>query len=289
MDSHGTRDSGLGAQTDGTAASTIYQRPDDYDLEHACAADDTRFYGHVLRRLDPVRVLELACGTGRVLAALAHTLPSATLVGVDASPEMLGHAERRVAALSPAARERVTLVQGDMRTWSGDGTPFDAVLIGCCSVSHLLTLDDRRQTWTAVHDCLRPGGHFLMDVKMPDLATLAEAQRIAPRALVQLDVDASRRTAQGPARLLRCTATMYDPETQRADVRFLYDRFDCAGDAEPERFVSDFPSHVYFPSELELLFATAGFAVIQQYGDYGFVPFGRVSPYLITLARRPDA
>jgi SAM-dependent methyltransferase len=286
MDAHGTRGSGLGAESgDATAANTIYQRPDDYDLEHACAADDTRFYGHVLRRLDPLRVLELACGTGRVLTALATALPSSTLVGVDTSPQMLAKAEQRLAALPGAARERVRLVEGDMRTWT-DETPFDAVLIGCCSVSHLLTLDDRRRTWTTVRECLRPGGHFLMDVKMPDLATLAEAQRIAPRALVQLDVDASRRTVRGPARLLRCTATMYDPETQRADVRFLYDRFDAPADADPERFVTDFPSHVYFPSELELLFATSGFELVQRYGDYGFVPFGRVSPYLITLARR---
>ena len=263
----------------------IYQRPDDYDLEQACAADDTRFYGHVLRRLHPVRVLELACGTGRVLASLTAALPTAEFVGVDASPDMLSQAGRRVAGLAPAARERVTLIEGDMRRWTGHGAGFDAVLIGCCSASHLLTLDDRRRTWNSVFECLKPGGHFLMDVKMPDLATLAESQRIAPRALVQLDVDASRRTADGPARLLRCTATMYDPQTQRADVRFLYDRFD--GEAEPERFVSDFPSHVYFPSELELLFAVAGFDLVQQFGDYGFVPFGRVSPYLITLARRP--
>lgn len=286
MEPHGTGGAELGTQRgDEPAANTIYRRPDDYDLEQACAADDTRFYGHVLRRLDPLRVLELACGTGRVLTSLAAALPSATLVGVDSSPEMLGRAERRVAALPEAARKRVRLVEGDMRTWTDDA-PFDAVLIGCCSVSHLLTLEDRRQTWATVHDCLRPDGHFLVDVKMPDLATLAEGQRIAPRALVQLDVDASRRTPRGPARLLRCTATIYDPETQRADVRFLYDRFDSAADGDPERFVTDFPNHVYFPSELELLFATTGFETVQRYGDYGFMPFGRVSPYLITLARR---
>jgi trans-aconitate methyltransferase len=54
-----------------------------------------------------VRILELACGTGRVLASLAQSLPSTTLVGVDSSSDMLGHAERRVAALPAAARERV--------------------------------------------------------------------------------------------------------------------------------------------------------------------------------------
>jgi hypothetical protein len=59
-----------------SAPTTIYQRPDDYDLEHACAADDLRFYAHVLRRLHPVRVLELACGSGRVLAGLTAALPT---------------------------------------------------------------------------------------------------------------------------------------------------------------------------------------------------------------------
>ena len=61
------------------------------------------------------------------------------------------------------------------------------------------------------------------------------------------------------------------------------------GDDDTDRFVSDFPSHVYFPSEIELLCVTSGFEIEQQYGDYGFVPVGRASPYLITLARRPDA
>ncbi len=118
---------------------------------------------------------------------------------------------------------------------------------------------------------------------MPDLATLAESQRVTPRALLQLDVDASRR-AEG-TRLLRCTATMYEPHEQRADVRFLYDRFETA---EPsDRFVSDFQSHVYFPSEMELLFAATGFETVHRYGDYDFSFVGRTSPYLITLGRRP--
>jgi hypothetical protein len=37
-----------------------------------------------------------------------------------------------------------------------------------------------------------------------------------------------------------------------------------------ERLVTDLVSHVYFPSELELLFLSAGFEIVQQYGDYRF-------------------
>jgi len=69
-----------------------------------------------------------------------------------------------------------------------------------------------------------------------------------------------------------------------ADVRLIYDRFDQR--ALAERLVADFASHVYFPSELELLFVSAGFEIAQQYGDYRFVPCDRKSQYVVTVARR---
>jgi len=51
--------------------------------------------------------------------------------------------------------------------------------------------------------------------------------------------------------------------------------------------VTDFASHIYFPAELELLFLSAGFEIVQQYGDYRFARFDRMSPYVVTVARRP--
>jgi hypothetical protein len=103
--------------------------------------------------------------------------------------------------------------------------------------------------------------------------------RVRPRRV------ATRRTAGEDVRLLRCTATAYEPHLQRADVRLLYDRFDERTLAE--RLVTDFASHVYFPAELELLFLSAGFEIAQQYGDYRFVRVDRTSPYIVTVARRP--
>jgi hypothetical protein len=183
----------------------------------------------------------------------------------------------------------VSLVKGDMRDWPGSGEPFDAVVIGGCSVSHLLTLDDRRRTWATAFRLLRPRGIFILDLRVPDLATLAEAQRIRPRAFVDLDIDARRSTVGEEARLLRCTATRYEPHLQRADMRLLYDRFDRR--ALAERLVADFASHVYFPAELELLFVSAGFEIAQQYGDHRFVPCDRTSQYVVTVggaARKVD-
>lgn len=273
-----------GESSHSLSRDTIYQRPDDYNLEHASgeAEEDSGFYCRVLRRLQPGRILELGCGTGRVTLALAAALPDSRIVGLDSSPDMLARAEALLESVLPAMRSRVTLESGDMRTWNGDG-PFDVVVMPCCAASHLLTMSDRLSTWQNCFNLLKPQGTFLLDVGMPDLATLAESQRIASRALLQLDVDASSGSKQ--TRLLRSRATIYQPHEQRADIRFFYDRFDVT---EPsDRFVSNFASHVYFPSEIELLFATTGFSVMEHYGAYDASPFGRTSPYLITLARRP--
>jgi ubiquinone/menaquinone biosynthesis C-methylase UbiE len=273
----------------GTSLSTrsdVYARPDVYDLEYAGANNnDARFFARLLTRLRARRVLELACGSGRVTLTLAAALPMAEIVGVDSSREMLDQAAVARDAAAPSVRERVSMVEGDMRDLRGMTEAFDAVVIGCCSVSHLLTLNDRRRTWNNAFRLLRPGGVFILDVRVPDLATLAEAQRARPRAFVDLDVDATRMSAGEEARLLRCAATIYEPHLQRANVRFFYDRFDQR--ALAERLVTDFASHVYFPAELELLFLSAGFEIAQQYGDYRLVPFDRTSSYVVTVARRP--
>jgi ubiquinone/menaquinone biosynthesis C-methylase UbiE len=273
-------DAGMATQSD------IYTRPDVYDMEYEGASNhDAHFFARLLARIRPRRVLDLACGSGRVTFTLAAALPMAKIIGVDSSIDMLDKAAAARDAAEPSVRERVALVEGDMRDWQGTGDVFDAVVIAGCSVSHLLTLDDRRGAWATAFRLLRTGGIFILDVRVPDLATLAEAQRVRPRAFVDLDIDTARRTAGEEERLLRCTATTYEPHLQRADVRLLYDRFDQR--ALAERLVTDFASHIYFPAELELLFLSTGFEIAQQYGDYRFVRVHRTSPYVVTLARRP--
>ena len=128
--------------------SDIYTRPDIYDMEYQGASNhDAHFFARLLARVRPRRVLELACGSGRVTFTLAAALPMAKIVGVDSSIDMLDKAAAARDAAEPSVRERVALVEGDMRDWPGTGDVFDAVIVACCSVSHLLTLDDRRRTW----------------------------------------------------------------------------------------------------------------------------------------------
>ena len=106
-----------------------------------------------------------------------------------------------------------------MRDWRGTSEPFDVVVIACCSVAHLLTLEDRRRTWSTAFRLLRLGGHFILDLRVPDLATPAEAQRVRPRAFLDLDIDATRTTFGDTSRQLRYSATTYQFGRSRRQSR----------------------------------------------------------------------
>jgi hypothetical protein len=69
-------------------------------------------------------------------------------------------------------------------------------------------------------------------------------------------------------------------------IRFLYDRFSSSD--QPDRYVSDFDCHVYYPRELELLFRLTGFSVERRYGNYQFGPLRSSSRVLLMIGRRAN-
>src|SRR5918994_6332077 len=87
--------------------------PDLYDLEHAGFSDDVELYLRLAEVVgDPI--LELGCGTGRVLAPLAAA--GHRITGIDRSRSMLDRARSalQVQAHGSDLSQRVTLAEGSM-------------------------------------------------------------------------------------------------------------------------------------------------------------------------------
>src|SRR5689334_20543920 len=83
-----------------------------YDWEYRRRREDVRFY----RTLADERggpILDLACGTGRLMLPLLRD--GHVVAGVDAAAPMLARAAARLARLPTAARRRALLVRGDLR------------------------------------------------------------------------------------------------------------------------------------------------------------------------------
>src|SRR3712207_2727600 len=92
---------------------TLY--PELYDLVYEDYLDDIPFYVEESRRAQGP-CLELGCGTGRVLIPVASA--GVEVTGLDSSAPMIARARRKVAALPDDVRARITLGEGDMRSFS---------------------------------------------------------------------------------------------------------------------------------------------------------------------------
>jgi SAM-dependent methyltransferase len=142
-----------------------------YDYEYRRRRADVNFYRTLAKRRlgGPGRILDLGAGTGRVTIPLARD--GHEVVALDQSPSMLAGLRARVAALAPAARSRVEVVQGDLRTFEVAGT-FQLVVAAFNVVEHLYTRGEVDACLRRVAAHLEPGGAFAFDVQLPDLAWL---------------------------------------------------------------------------------------------------------------------
>lgn len=102
------------------------------------------------------RVLDIACGQGRMSRSLARS--GADVTGIDISAAMLGKARA-------AGPETITYINADVTrppAW-WDGRPFD----GCTCELALMDIDDLAGALSAVTAVLRPGGWFAASIVHP--------------------------------------------------------------------------------------------------------------------------
>lgn len=105
-------------------------------------------------------VLDLGCGTGRLLGRLAHQFPYLRGIGLDLSPEML-----RVARQNNRYHPRLIYVEGKANSLPFAKSQFDAVF----NTISFLHYAQPQQVITQVARVLKPSGHFyLVDFTFAD-------------------------------------------------------------------------------------------------------------------------
>ncbi|HEY0443125.1 MAG TPA: class I SAM-dependent methyltransferase [Candidatus Limnocylindrales bacterium] len=259
----------------------MHDDADVYDTEVSGFRDDIPFWESVVDAVAPKAFLELACGTGRLLAPLARRVlardPGARVVGVDISRPMLDRA-RDVIAADRVLASAVEIVEGDMATFEL-GRAFDLILIGFNSFAFLHDLDAQLACLERVRRHLAPGGVLGVDLIVPQVQWLAISEKVAPH---RLEVDL-RDPTPDIRRFLRFVTERYDPHRQVEDDLYTYEIEKMNG--EVVRRTSDLAWSMVFPQQLELLFRASGLRVTERFGDYDRTPFSRRSRQYVWLAQ----
>jgi SAM-dependent methyltransferase len=168
--------------------------------------DDVGFYRD-LAGPPGSEVLELGCGTGRVLIPLAEA--GLRVTGLDRSPGMLAQAAAKIDRLPATVRAAIHIVRGDLADFAFD-MRFDAVLIPARAFAFLLTAEAQLSCLTLVLDHLRPGGVLAVDLFDPLLDRLVPGRtearadsRIDPESGHIIRVDVLSRENDTVAQILR--------------------------------------------------------------------------------------
>jgi SAM-dependent methyltransferase len=249
--------------------------PELYDLEHAGFTEDIDLYLGLTEVVgDPI--LELGCGTGRVLAPLAAA--GNRITGVDRSRPMLDRARSALHVRDKAGDllQRVTLVEGSMtEAERAPGGPFGMVIFSLNGLMHLSTAAGQRAALASAWRALDPRGMLVIDALNPTPETLAALDG-------RVQHEGSWRKSDGTV-IDRFSVQTHDSAEQRIDTELWYDLMNPNG-YNIRRVRTRFPMRYLVASELVLLLEITGFVEWKLYGSYDLDPYHEGSDRLIVTA-----
>jgi SAM-dependent methyltransferase len=213
-------------------------------------------------------VLEIGCGTGRILIPTARA--GVKVVGLDLSAHMLDVCRQRVLSEPEDVQSRVQLVQADMRDFELAQT-FQLVTIPFRPFQHLTTVDDQLACLACVHRHLDKGGKLILDLFNPSLDVLA-------RDIVGEEVGEEPEFSMPDGRRVvrRHKVVARDYFNQINHVELIY--YVTHPDGREERLVHAFPMRYLFRFEAEHLLVRSGFEVEAVYADFDKSPYGSKYP-----------
>jgi SAM-dependent methyltransferase len=239
-----------------------------YDIEHAHFDEDLSLYMN-FAGLCGGPLLELACGSGRLLVPLARE--GYELTGVDSSASMLNLAREALEQAGVAAKCK--LVQENMYSLHL-GQQFRMAFIALGSFGHIYTRKEQRQTLATVHNHLVPRGRFILDISNADVRYM---EHLSGQLLLQ-----GTWPRDDGAMLSHFVSPASSPSRHLLELTHFYEEH-RQGEAVKRTLIR---THLYLfeRNEMELLLEEAGFVITDVYGDYELTPFEHDSPRMIFIA-----
>ena len=218
-------------------------------------------------------ILEIGCGTGRLLVPLAQA--GLTITGLDLSELALQTTQRKIAALKLG--NKASLQQADMRSFDLAQKDYGLAMIPLNTFMHCHTIDDQLATLHRIHAHLAPEGRLVVDLYQPDPTLLAEAD-----GRLYFEDELIDETTGHLIQLY--WRHEIDLGQQMRHLVYLLDEIDSEGVVHRTRI--PFSLRYLYRYEMELLLRLSGFAVETVYGDYDREPFTGHSPKMIFVARK---
>jgi SAM-dependent methyltransferase len=204
------------------------------------------------------RILEMGCGTGRILIPTAAA--GCDVTGLDFSEFMLARCRQKLEGQPKEVQERIRLVTCGMAEFDL-AESFRLVTAPFRSFQHLISVEEQLSCLRCVNHHMTIGDKFVFDLSR------AHFQFVRGDAVGKETQDFSNielpdgRKMRRTHRFVACHLS-----EQYNDIEFIYYITDANG--KEERLVQAFPFRYFFRYEVEHLVARCGFNIIQVFGNF---------------------
>lgn len=248
-----------------------------YDGAYSAKQDlvDLPFYLELAEK-SPGPILEIACGTGRVLLPIARK--GIEIHGMDNSVPMLTILKTRLADEPQDVRRRVTLHEGDMREFQL-GAQYPLVIIPFRAMQHMHTVEDQISALRAAALHLTDTGILAFDVFYPKFE-LIHSKMGEEVAEMEWSPDSDPGTMM--RRYFRKDSV--DKINQVFSFTFIYRLF-RASQLILEETEAFRLSYFTYP-HLRALFLLAELEVVAEYGSFAKSPLDNSAEEMIFLLRK---
>lgn len=231
-----------------------------YDFHSLGLEGDVQFYLEEVRKAG-APVLEIGCGTGRILLPIAQA--GNAIVGLDRSSDMLAVLRHKLAKLAPDVQARVELVEGDMRDFSL-GRRFNLITIPYRAFLHLSTPKAQRQALECIRKHLTDDGRLIFNVFDPNLEMIASSLGMAGGGLKR---DSEFIHPETGNQVIVWYAGQYNPETQLLNAYFIFEEIDTQGQVI-QKVYNPLTLRYIYRYEMRYLLEISGYKVEALYGDF---------------------
>jgi SAM-dependent methyltransferase len=248
-----------------------------YDQAYAVKKDlvDLSFYLELAQSCGGP-VLEIACGTGRVLLPIARArIP---IDGVDNSPAMLAILKEHIKNELPDVRERIHVHQGDMREFRL-GSKYPLVIIPFRPMQHMRTVEEQVNALKTAAFHLANDGILAFDVFFPKFSIMESAIGEEVMEMEWPDPTSANRVVR---RYFRKDAV--DKVQQVFSFTFFLRTFE--GDSVVHEDLTAMTLSYYTYPHLRALFLLTGLEIVAEYGTFDKTPLDNSATQMIFLLRR---
>lgn len=241
-----------------------------YDAENRDKTDDLAMYSQLAAESSG-GILDVGCGTGRILLHLAQAGHAAH--GIENDRAMFARLQRKLDQL-PELRQRIACEFGNAAIHRFE-RDFGLALLSYNALMHFHSLEEQVALLGNLRGCLAPGGKLVIDLPNAAVAFAAEDSDALNFERSFLDPDSG-------CLVMLQSVSFLDRARQILNVEWIYDEID--GDGIVKRLIAPHQLRYFFLPELRLLLERCGFCIDAVYGDTEGAPYDAESERMIVHA-----